>query len=249
MRIALRPLAAATLTILGACGSITDPSGSSQQALAARKPPPPRAARPIVLFVHGYNSSGAVWATMVGRFRNDGWLTTELATFSYNYNLSNATTAATIKQKVDSIRQVNATTPIAIVTHSMGAMSARYYTRNLGGDAAVATVITLAGANHGTNTAIFCGSAISCQEMIPGSAFLNALNATDETWGAPRYGTWWSNCDEVINPRSSALLAGATNNQTACINHSALHEDAKVYASVRDFVNQSSPNAFIASAR
>jgi triacylglycerol lipase len=125
----------------------------------------------------------------------------------------------------------------------MGAMSARYYTRNLGGDAAVASVITLAGANHGTNTAIFCSAVVSCQEMVPGSAFLNALNATDETWGAPRYGTWWSNCDEVINPRSSALLSGgATNTQTACINHSALHEDATVYGQVRDFVKSTTAN-------
>ena len=73
--------------------------------------------------------------------------------------------------------------------------------------------------------------------MRPNSAFLNALNQDDETWGSPRYATWWSNCDEVINPQSSVLLVGATNTQTACISHSQLHEDAGVYQQVRDWVN------------
>jgi triacylglycerol lipase len=41
----------------------------------------------------------------------------------------------------------------------------------------------------------------------------------------------------VINPRSSVLLAGATNTQTGCISHSQLHEDVGVYQQVRDWVN------------
>ena len=50
------------------------------------------------------------------------------------------------------------------------------------------------------------------------------------------YGTWWSPCDEVINPDSSVALSGATNTQTACMSHSSLHENATVYAQVREFV-------------
>ena len=50
------------------------------------------------------------------------------------------------------------------------------------------------------------------------------------------YGTWSSPCDEVINPHSSVALNGATNTNTACLSHSALHEDATVYGQVRDFV-------------
>ena len=72
--------------------------------------------------------------------------------------------------------------------------------------------------------------------MRPGSSFLTALNSGDETPGATRYGTWWSPCDEVINPDSSVPLSGATNTQTACMSHSALRENATVYGQVRDFV-------------
>ena len=72
MRHTVRPLATAALTLLAACGSITDPTGPD--ALARKTPPPPRPARTPVLFVHGWNSSASVWTTMIGRFKNDGWL-------------------------------------------------------------------------------------------------------------------------------------------------------------------------------
>jgi triacylglycerol lipase len=246
MRPRVRPFAAAALTLLGACGSITDPSGSDP--LFARKPPkPPPTTRPTILFVHGFNSSASVWTTMIGRFRNDGWGASQLVAFSYNTGLSNATTAGVIKQKVDSIQKAAPGTPVTIVGHSMGTLSARYYTRNLG---SVAAVVSLAGANHGTTTAAACAFlVVSCREMVPGSTFLTALNATDETWGSARYRTWWSPCDEVINPRESALLDGAENTQTACLTHSQLHQDATVYAQVRDWVNQSSAATIIAALR
>jgi triacylglycerol lipase len=73
--------------------------------------------------------------------------------------------------------------------------------------------------------------------MRPNSTFLTNLNSPDETPGTPRYATWWSDCDEVINPHSSVLLDGAVNTQTACMSHSSLHEDAGVYQQVRDMVN------------
>jgi triacylglycerol lipase len=72
--------------------------------------------------------------------------------------------------------------------------------------------------------------------MRRGSSFLNALNSVDETPGTVRYGTWWSPCDEVINPDSSVLLSGATNTQTACLSHSGVKDSATTYAQVREYV-------------
>ncbi len=72
--------------------------------------------------------------------------------------------------------------------------------------------------------------------MRIGSSFLAALNAGDETPGAVSYGTWWSPCDEIINPDSSVALSGAANTQTACLGHSDLYADAAVYGQVREFV-------------
>jgi len=201
-------------------------------------PPPPPPHYPI-LFVHGFNASAATWLTMVGRFKTDGYTDQELVNFSYDYRLSNATTAQTIAKKVDSVLLATGAHHVDIITHSMGALSARYYVRNLLpiGDRRVDAVVNLGGTNHGTITAFGC-TPISCTEMRPYSSFVTKLNATDETWGTPRYATWWSACDEVIYPQTSAKLSGAVNTQTACIKHSDLHENFTVYTQVRDLVKQ-----------
>jgi len=188
-----------------------------------------------ILFVHGWNSSGSTWNTMVSRFQADGWTAAELNNWSYNYKQSNATTASEIRSKVDGILAATGATKVDIISHSMGGLSSRYYAKNLGGDQKIDEWVSLGGPNHGTNTAYGCFDT-SCGEMRPGSSFLSALNSGDETPGAVNYGTWWSPCDEVINPDSSVSLQGARNTQTACMSHSQLHENATVYAQVRDFV-------------
>ena len=189
-----------------------------------------------ILFVHGWNSNSSTWNTMISRFKADGWTTAELNNWSYNYSQSNATTASQIATKVNQILAATGATKVDLISHSMGGLSTRYYVKNLGGGAKVDDFVSLGGPNHGTNTAYFCFST-ACSEMRPGSSFLKSLNSGDET---PDVGvnwlTSWSPCDEVINPDSSVALNGATNTQTACMSHSSLHEDATVYAQVRDAV-------------
>jgi triacylglycerol lipase len=205
-------------------------AGDERAALAAPERHP-------ILFVHGWNSSGSVWGTMISRFKADGWTDAQLVNWSYNTSQSNATTASQIQAKVDSILRATGATKVDIVTHSMGGLSSRYYARNLGGDSRIDAWVSLAGPNHGTTTANACLQT-SCVEMRPGSRFLTSLNSVDETPGAPRYATWWSTCDSVIDPDDSVPLVGATNTLTACLGHSAFTTDATVYAQTRDWVHR-----------
>ena len=231
-----RALSLIALVALAACSvdAPTDPTAGGR--LFARKPKPVATHDPI-LFVHGWNASSSTWNTMVSRFKNDGWTDAELVNWSYNFRQSNATTAAQISAKVDSILLATGATHIDIITHSMGTLSARYYTKNPG---KVDALVSLGGANHGTNTAFFCVDT-SCIEMRPNSSFLTALNSVDETWGTPRYATWRSPCDEVIQPQSSTVLSGATNTLTTCLQHSQLHEDSKVYSQVKSWIQPAQP--------
>src|SRR3954465_5652068 len=189
-----------------------------------------------ILFVHGWNSNSTTWTTMVNRFTADGWTTAELNNWSYNTSQSNDTTASQIATKVNQILAATGAAKVDLISHSMGGLSTRYYVKNLGGGTKVDDYVSLGGPNHGTNTASFCFST-ACKEMRIGSSFLSALNSGDET---PDVGvnwmTWWSPCDEVINPDSSVALTGATNTQTACMSHTSLHENATVYAQVRDAI-------------
>jgi triacylglycerol lipase len=188
-----------------------------------------------ILFVHGYTESASVWNTMIGRFEKDGYAKASLSAYSYNTSQSNKIDAEEVKTKVEALLKNTGATKVDIIAHSMGSLNSRYYIKNLGGEAKVDDWVSLGGPNHGTEFANFCSSA-SCVEMRIGSTFLKELNATDETPGAVNYGTWWSPCDEIINPDSSVALSGASNHETACISHTALMNDETVYKSVREFV-------------
>ena len=188
-----------------------------------------------ILFVHGWKESSSLWTTMIGRFEKDGWGKAELNNWSYNTGQSNATTAKEVASKVTEIKNKTGAAKVDLVTHSMGALSTRYYIKNLGGEGTVESWVSLGGPNHGTTTANLCLET-SCVEMRPSSAFLNALNAGDETPGSVRYATWWSPCDEIINPHTSVILTGATNTETECISHAALTTNENVYKGVREFV-------------
>jgi len=189
-----------------------------------------------VLFVHGYGENPDFFCTMIDRFRADGWSERELYAYSYSFVLSHATDADEIRRQVEMILSETHATKVDIIAHSAGSVSSRYYLKNLGGSSKVDAWISLAGPNHGTDTALNC-SFTPCLEIRIGSQFLADLNAGDETPGFPRYATWWSPCDETINPDESVLLAGATNHQSACIAHGQFLTDPVIYQQVRDWID------------
>jgi triacylglycerol esterase/lipase EstA (alpha/beta hydrolase family) len=203
---------------------------------AASAPASSLAVDPI-LFVHGWSGSASNWNTMVSRFEKDGWPKSYLRAYSYNTSQSNRTTAETIvKSEVEALKKATGAAKVDIVAHSMGSLNSRWYIKFVaGGEANIDEWVSLGGPNHGTSAANICFTT-SCVEMRAGSSFLTTLNSGDETPGAVNYGTWWSPCDEFINPDSSVPLSGATNTETACLSHLGLLSDETVYKGVREFV-------------
>ncbi|HKB52131.1 MAG TPA: lipase [Solirubrobacterales bacterium] len=190
-----------------------------------------------ILFVHGWSGSASNWNTMIGRFEKDGYPKSHLSAYSYNTSQSNKVDAEKeVKSHVESLLKTTGATKVDIIAHSMGSLNTRWYIKFVsGGEASVDDWVSLGGPNHGTTSANACFST-SCVEMRVGSTFLSELNAGDETPGVVNYGTWWSPCDEFINPDSSVPLSGATNTETACISHLSLLSDETVYKQVREFI-------------
>jgi triacylglycerol lipase len=188
-----------------------------------------------ILFVHGWTENESLWTTMIGNFEREGWTRAELNNWRYNTSQSNVRTASEVRTKVESILRATGATRVDIISHSMGGLNTRYYLKNLSGTEKVDDWVSLGGPNHGTTTANFCFSE-ACTEMRVGSTFLTRLNEGDETPGTTNYGTWWSSCDEFINPDESVLLSGATNTAAGCLGHIALVSNATVFAGVREFV-------------
>jgi triacylglycerol lipase len=204
--------------------------------IAAAVPASASAQDPI-LFVHGWSESASLWNTMISRFEADGYPSSYLSAYSYNTSQSNKIDAEKeVKSHVEKLEKATGASKVDIIAHSMGSLNTRWYIKFVkGGEANVDDWVSLGGPNHGTTTANFCFST-ACEEMRIGSKFLEELNAGDETPGVVNYGTWWSPCDEIINPDESVILTGATNTKTACISHTALTTDETVYTQVREFV-------------
>jgi triacylglycerol esterase/lipase EstA (alpha/beta hydrolase family) len=174
-------------------------------ALSFAAPPAHAATHNPVVLVHGISSSASSWNDWVANFTADGYTAAELDAWSYSWSQSNVTTARQLATEIQNVLARTGASKVDLVVHSMGALSSRYYLKNLGGTAYVDDFVSVAGTNHGTSTASLCAWLYtSCAEMQTGSSFLTALNSGDETPGAVTYASYWSNCDEAINPDSSA---------------------------------------------
>jgi triacylglycerol lipase len=203
---------------------------------ASARTPAPR--RDPVLLVHGFNGSGASWHAMTAYLRSQGWRADEIDAISYDSDASNVDTARRIAREVDALRARTGAARVDVVSHSMGAISSRYYLERLGGSAHVDAWVSLAGVNEGTVWAYGCYPLTPCREMVPSSSILHRINDAFTVTGPTRYGAWWSPCDEAIVPQSNAELAGAQNVETACLGHSELKADPTVLAQVGHFLDE-----------
>jgi triacylglycerol lipase len=192
--------------------------------------------RQPVLFVHGYAADPSMWDGMADRFRAAGYRDDELHRLGYDATRSNRETAELVAREADRLRAATGWDSVDVVTHSMGGLPTRYWIARLDGAPLVESWVSLGGPNRGGTSGFDCDDA-ACRERRVGSDFLADLNRDDPTPGAVRYATWWSPCDEIVEPRTSVVLRGAANSRTGCLSHAGLATDPAVAAEVVDFVS------------
>ena len=195
-----------------------------------------RQRRDPVLLVHGFDGSSRSWRVMQARLRDAGYRDDELRAISYDSRGSNVDIADQIRVAVDDLLERTDARRVDVVSHSMGAISSRYYVERLDGADRVDAWVSLGGVNSGTIWAYGCAFLTSCREMVPGSPVLAKLAREFRPDAGVRYATWWSPCDPTIIPPGAATIAGARNTETACIGHSALKTDPTVFGQVLRFV-------------
>ncbi|MFC5799180.1 esterase/lipase family protein [Streptomyces formicae] len=211
---------------------------AAQAALGtAAVPRKAAAAHNPVVFVHGYNADPGVWGQLKDDLKAAGYTDSELFAWGYDSSQSvNEVLAGQFASYVDSVRQQTGAAQVDVVTHSFGSLTGRWYVKFGGGQATVRSLVSLGGPNHGTSTAYLCAWDQACRDMTPNSYVQTQLASGDETPGAVRYATFWSSCDEVINPDDSVQLNGATNVAVGCLDHNDLLFDDGVSAGVRSFL-------------
>jgi triacylglycerol esterase/lipase EstA (alpha/beta hydrolase family) len=130
--------------------------------------------------------------------------------------------AAQLSTFVDDVLATTKASKVDIVGHSEGGIMPRYYLKFLGGAAKVAHFVAWAPPNHGTTIngltqmrqfwpgfddqmAGYCGS---CPEFMPGSAFLQRLNAGGDTVGIVDYTVLATRYDWIVTPTETSYLKG-----------------------------------------
>ncbi len=101
-----------------------------------------------IVFVHGISSSSSSWDEWVDYFQADGYTAAELDAWSYSWSQSNVTTASQLNTEIKNVLARTGASKVDVVVHSMGALSSRYYLKNLGGTAYVDDFVSVAGTNH-----------------------------------------------------------------------------------------------------
>ncbi len=111
-----------------------------------------------------------------------------------------------------------------LVCHSMGGLAARAWWRayrNHGAASRVHGVITIGSPHHGTFTARLA-RADNARQMRPASDWLQALAAEEDATQRRHFTCFYSHCDNIVMPASTATLPGADNRHVEGVPHVAL---------------------------
>lgn len=114
--------------------------------------------------------------------------------------------------------------PPSLLCHSMGGLVARDWLRSGPNQGRVAQVVTIGSPHRGTWLGRHARNGSGLQ-MQQGNAWLAALADTEEPALLTRFSCWYSNCDNVVFPASTATLPCADNRLVPGLPHVAMAFD------------------------
>ncbi|MEV0359615.1 alpha/beta fold hydrolase [Nocardia sp. NPDC050697] len=137
-------------------------------------------ARGVVVIVPGQYLGALPYQPLAAALRADGYEPVVLDLKGIDI----AADAGAIDGAVAAVAAAHPGQPITLVGHSIGALSSRYYLRELGGIGTVARYVAIGAPQYGSPGA--CGQP-AAPEACPGTPFMEQLNAGDDTPGATTY--------------------------------------------------------------
>jgi triacylglycerol lipase len=129
----------------------------------------------------------------------------------------------------DAVRRLTRATGVApvLICHSMGGLAARAWLRTAGDAQRVHRLITIGSPHHGTWFGRF-SHAINGRQMALSGDWMRELGAALPAETRTRFTCWYSNCDNMVFPVSSATLEGADNRLVRGLAHVELAFDPHV---------------------
>jgi triacylglycerol lipase len=160
-----------------------------------------------VVLIHGFVCNRGMWLPWLRELRRRG---VPFAAVNLEPMFGAIDDYATIID--DAVRRVTAATGIApvLICHSMGGIAARAWLRVAGSAERVHHVVTIGSPHHGTWFGHF-SHAVNGRQMRLHGPWLRELGEALPPGGARLFTCWYSNCDNMVFPVTTATLAGADN--------------------------------------
>ncbi|HEY7044102.1 MAG TPA: alpha/beta fold hydrolase [Nocardioidaceae bacterium] len=159
------------------------------------------ATTPIVL-IHGIVDNRTIFTVLRRGLRKRGF--GSLRSFSYGPQTNDLrATAARFGAFVEAVVDEAGAGRVHVIGHSLGGLIARYYVQRLGGDARVATLVTLGTPHQGTLAARLLPNRL-VRQLRPGSDVM--LELAEPTDCSTRFLSFYSDVDHLVVPARHARL-------------------------------------------
>jgi triacylglycerol lipase len=186
------------------------------------------AGRTGVVLVHGYMCNRGFWSAWIRRLRNAGHACIAVNLEPVFGSIDDL--APAIDDAVARVTQLTGRAPV-LVCHSMGGLAARAWWRASAGTRQVTALVTIASPHSGTWMGRF-STHLNGKQMRIGSQWLEELARAEMARPLPPTTCWYSNCDNIVFPVSTATLPRADNRFLGAQPHVALAFDPLVLEGV-----------------
>lgn len=181
-----------------------------------------------IVLVHGFVCNRGLWNPWLRRFRD---LRIPFAAVNLEPVFGGIDSyAAAIDAAVRRVGAVTGRPPI-VVAHSMGGLAVRAWLSAHDAASRVQSVITLGTPHHGTVLASLAVSA-NARQMRRSSPWLKALEQCEPAGLHASFTCYYSNCDNIVMPASTATLRGADNRQLSGVAHVQMASDERVFREI-----------------
>lgn len=190
---------------------------------------------PPVLLVPGWSDRASHLEEFRQMLVEGGWPEDRVLSLDFRDPVgSNRVHAREVSDAVEALRERTGAPRVDVVAFSMGGLAVRHFLLFEDGEAVVRRAVFLGTPHRGTVVAVFAWGD-GGREMIPGSPFLERLNAgtlpTTVEMASIRTAV-----DTRVIPGSSAFLPGAANVEVCCPGHVGLLKDPVAFSLVRRFL-------------
>jgi triacylglycerol lipase len=181
-----------------------------------------------VVFVHGFVCNRGFWNPWMKKLRQRGvpFVAVNLEPLFDSIDRYVGTIEAAVKR----IELATGRPPV-VVAHSMGGLAVRAWLDHFQADARVHRIITVGTPHSGTWLARYAHT-VNSREMALKSQWLQGLAAQSPAQRHALFTCFYSNCDNIVFPTSTATLQGADNRHVPATAHVSMAYQPVVFNEV-----------------